>query len=366
MSRAGMALTALAGSIFCLGCGDGNMGWERRPIFTEEYMHTFAVAITDSGNGFLGASIGSQTSIREPNYKRATAMDTAIIQATRDDWNSKKEAFRGKGEINSLHHLDSGRLLAENSQVDLATLTESTHFIQWNGSVWKDVSSLDSRVVLILTGGGSCVFAASYPPGALTPPILKVSFDGGASWSSLTLGGMDPLGSRERDLLWMDPEGYLYAITTKSLEAFDLPHWKEHPTWKTLHSLPEGFKPIRMTGNSGGILSIGRLADSSLAIWRVPKSGSPELLRTRGLLPTLNPDRIWARGSLLRVTGTEERLKDGETTGYRNWLFESKDNGTTWKDLDLPLKGSLGSIAFGEDGRIWAMAAGNRMQVYHP
>jgi hypothetical protein len=80
----------------------------------------------------------------------------------------------------------------------------------------------------------------------------------------------------------------------------------------------------------------------------------------------LKPERLWVHGHLLRITGSQEMTKNGETTGYRNWLFESKDDGATWRDMGLPITGSLGAIAFGNDGRIWAMAAGNRMQIYHP
>jgi hypothetical protein len=158
----------------------------------------------------------------------------------------------------------------------------------------------------------------------------------------------------------------LFAIPGRSLEVFELPKWKENPAWKTVQPLPDNFAPIRLSGDANGIYTVGRLPDKGLAIWKAPKSGSPSLVRAKGLPDTLQPERLWVHDHLLRITGIQELTKNGETTGYRNWLFESKDDGATWRDLDLPIKGSLGSIAFGNDGRIWAMAAGNRMQVYHP
>lgn len=93
---------------------------------------------------------------------------------------------------------------------------------------------------------------------------------------------------------------------------------------------------------------------------------SRDLVRVEVLPDTLKPGCISVHGRLLRITGLQKLLMNVKTTGNRNWLFESKDGGETWKDLEWSIRGSLGSIAFGRDGRIWAMAAGNRMQAYTP
>lgn len=359
-------LAVLAGVAITIGCGGGKVGWERRPIFEERYLETYDLAIAEGAHGFLGASKASEETIMMPNFKKAKALDTAIIQETRDDWITRTEAFRTTGEINSILHLDSGRLLAVNPHVDLDSLKETTRFIKWGGLNWRELSSVPARALRVWSNAGPILFAAGYPEEGFDPLLLYASFDGAATWRAINLAGVDPLDTSHDEQVWLDGAGLLYAFNGRNLESFDLPRWEGNPGWKTVQPVPEDFKPIRLSGDAEGMYTVGRLPDKALALWKVPKTGSPTLVRAKGLPDTLQPERLWVHDRLIRITGTQEMTKNGETTGYRNFLFESKDDGATWRDMGLPITGSIGAITFGEEGRIWVMAAGNRMQVYHP
>jgi hypothetical protein len=251
-------LSALAGIVFCLSCGDKNMSWERRLIFDEKYMHTFSLAITEGGRGFLGASIMSEAIfVEKPSVEKALAMTTALIQETRDDWVSRKEAYRTTGEINSLVHLDSGHLLAVNSHPDLETVKESMHFIKWDGQSWKDVSSLSVRAVRVWSNGGPILFSAGYPEKGFDSLLLHASFDEAVTWQAINLAGVDPLDTSHDEQVWLDRGGFLYTFNGRNLESFDLPRWKENPGWKTVQPLPRTSSPSVFPVTRSGFIRWG-------------------------------------------------------------------------------------------------------------
>lgn len=66
------------------------------------------------------------------------------------------------------------------------------------------------------------------------------------------------------------------------------------------------------------------------------------------------------------LVGALETKSGTETIGFTNIILRSQNQGEAWRDTDLPIKGSLKGFDFGPDGRIWATAAGNRMQVLLP
>lgn len=68
-------------------------------------------------------------------------------------------------------------------------------------------------------------------------------------------------------------------------------------------------------------------------------------------------------GDSFYLVGAIELKRGEETIGFKKVMFESRNQGGSWTNLELPINGSLEAYDFGPDGRVWAVAAGNRIQV---
>jgi hypothetical protein len=343
------------------------MKWERLPWFEGE-ISSDALAITEAGIGFVGGYLfDSDEDFRQKNYQKSMAMHKSIIQKTTDDWKTRDTVFQGKGEIVAFFRTGNGRMIAQNSQVSMQDLHESGHFITWENGEWKDVSNLPFRVIGVWGSDSPWLLAVGYPQDGFNPVFNYVSSDGAHTWKPVSLGGFNPLQAGRDSATVLFPDGIFYRALPMGLQRLDLKTAADSGHWEKVRDLPPSFRPSQMAKRDNALLIFGSLSDKDFALWftRADGTGADSLFPCKGIPAGFSARRLVVAGPNLYLVGTVSIFEKGEMRGLDHYILKSANTGAAWQDLDLPLNGSLQAVDFGADGRVWAMAAGNRMQVLH-
>jgi hypothetical protein len=356
----------IIGSCLCsilAGCKGEHMGWEKRPRFEEQGLSTGCLRVAEGGRGFLGASLVTEESMLSPDWKKSLSMDTAVILLTTDDWVTRKVFEVGTGEVTGVFAIGKDGFVALNQRINQANREIESRFLDWAGAEWKETSKLPLRSLKVWSAGDSVLFAAGYPDGADSTRVV-LSMDGGKTWKEMKSFGSDPLETKRGKCLALEKGARLVSIQNTDICAMDLT--QDVPVWNSLGRLPQGFSPHIIAAQGGTVAVLGQGPDMKWIIVLMDPDGKLSSSPCMGLPEALDPDGFRLQKAGWVVVGTIEEIKHGATVGYSHHIYRSPNGGSSWRDLELPLPGSLKAIDFGEDGRIWAMAAGNRMQVFKP
>jgi hypothetical protein len=343
------------------------MDWERRPLW-ESNLHSDALVLQDNGIGFWGGYLfDSDQDFEFKDFRQDIAVHKASIQFTSDDWKARTELFQGQGEIKAFFRTGKNEIVAQNRQISLETLTETAHFIGWDGTGWKEISTLPYRVVQVWGSEGPAMLAVGYPQEGFDPVYASLSLDGGHSWASTSLSGLNVAEDSLKLNTVLFPDGTLYCTSPFGLNRLDLKSQGDTARWQRVRPYPPSFKPLAMARRDQALFVFGSVLDKGFAIWytRADGTGGDSLTPCRGIPQEFMVDRFAAVDSDLYLVGQVEEVKNGETQGYDHFVLRSTTPaGTDWENMQLPITGSLNAVDFGKDGRIWAVAPGNRLQVY--
>jgi hypothetical protein len=295
------------------------------------------------------------------------AMHKSLIQSTANDWKTRTVSYQGQGEIEGFYRTGPQGIVAKVTQVSLETLIETAHFISWDGTDWKEISNLPYRVVQVWGSESSAVLAVGYPQEGFEPVYASLSMDGGHNWTPTSLSGLNVAEDSLKLNPVLFPDGTLYCASPFGLNRLDLKSPGDGKRWQRVRPYPPSFKPLAMARRDQALFVFGSLLDKGFAIWhtRADGTGGDSLTPCRGIPQEFMVDRLSAVDSDLYLVGQVEEVKNGETQGYDHFVLRSTTPaGTDWENMQLPITGSLNAVDFGKDGRIWAVAPGNRLQVY--
>lgn len=340
------------------------MSWETRAIPDIEHLRTKTLFITQGGTGYSGGSIFTEASAMEPDLRKAASMETAVLYETQDDWKTRRLVFQDSGEIVDFYSVGSGTLVAQNTRNGGDSLHESAHFLHLQTGGWKEVSRLEQRASRVWSSGSPWLLSAGFPEYSFDPVLIYQSSDGGLTWRETDLAGYNPLAEGRDPALYLNPNGMLYRAGKTALDRFDLNLPDGSGKWEKLRTIPINFKALGLSGQAEEVIAFGSMPDKKFGLTRL--SGNAKVKECRGLPSDFLFTKLSITGDLYHLIGAVEVKNGEETIGFDNLIFESKDSGASWVDLKLPIKRSLNAYAFGLDGRIWATAAGNRMQVLLP
>jgi hypothetical protein len=348
-----------------LKCEGNYMSWEKRPIPENAGLGAKCLLITEDGKGYTGSSISTEESDWEPDFRKAVSMNTSIIYETTDDWITRRSVYRGSGEIEALFKTEKNAYLAQNTRYSKEDLLESSHFIRWSDGQWKEVSQLDQESVKVWGSRGPWLLAAGRLRDGSGTISLSISSDGALNWQHVDLGGYNPLANARDPSLYLTADGLLFRTTGTWLERFDLKNAHGIGLWERLRDLPLNFNPLAIAGWGKHIVVFGSLPNEKFGlIDAFDRTNSVTVGREipeNFLLTTFS-----MRENRWYLVGAVEIKSGTETIGFDNMILVSENQGGFWRNTNYPLMGSLEGFDFGSNGRIWAVAAGNRMQVLPP
>ena len=362
MQNPGKASAFIIAISALLGCKGNSMPWTKRPIPDIGHLRTNCLLLTKDGSGYCGGSIFSDASSMELNPGKALSMDSSVLYETRNDWLDRRQVFKGNGEIVALFRTGSDDAVAQNIRNDAADFHESVHFIARKMDDWKEVSKLELRGSRVWGSEGRWLLAAGYPEFTNDPVSIYVSADGGMNWQATTLAGYNPLAGGRDKPLYLDPEGNFFRVEKRHLEKLAVNRMDGSATWEAYGEIPINFQPLALSGARKTVWAFGTLPDSKFALVRFD-NGAATVKETRGLPAGFLCKTFNCSDNSFYLVGAIEMKKGTETVGFKKLMFESKNLGDSWSDLELPISGSLQAYDFGSDGRVWAGAAGNRIQV---
>ena len=367
--RISVFLALLTTAWLLLFCIKGNsVNWERTPFWKERNLHSDALILYGNGTGFWGGYIFDlDKDVEAKDFRKSMAMHKSLIQRTTDDWKTRTEVFQGQGEIEGFYSTGPHGMVAKVTQVSMETLIETAHFIGWDGTGWKEISSLSYRVVKVWGSEGPVLLAVGYPQEGFEPVYASLSLDGGHTWNDVSLSGLNVAQDSLSLNTVLFPDGMLYCASPFGLHRLDLKSHGDGERWQRVRSYPPSFKPLAMARRDRALFLFGSLPDKGFAIWytRADGTGADLVSPCRGTPKDFMVDKFTAVDSVLYLVGQVEDVKNGETRGYDHYVLRSTSPaGTDWENMDLPIKGSLSAVDFGADGRVWAVAPGNRLQVY--
>jgi hypothetical protein len=343
------------------------MNWERRSLWNERDHSPRALLILENGKGFSGGYQFDTLHSDEPDFRKDQARSKATIQMTTDDWKTRTVVFQGQGQIEGLYRTGVQNTVAKVTQVSLETLIETAHFIGWDGTDWKEISNLPYRVVKVWGSEGPALLAVGYPQEGFDPVYASLSLDGGHSWAPTSLSGLNVAEDRLSRNTVLFPDGTLYCASPFGLNRLDLKSVSDSARWQSIRPYPPSFKPVVMARRDQALFVFGSLLDKGFAIWytRADGTGGDSLTPCRGIPENFLVLSLSDVGGQLYLLGRVRYLVKGEMRGFDYFLLRSTTPaGTDWVNMQLPITGSLNAVDFGKDGRIWAVAPGNRLQVY--
>ncbi|MEO6098538.1 MAG: hypothetical protein ABIW76_23855 [Fibrobacteria bacterium] len=193
------------------GCKGKSMSWTKRPIPDIEHLRSncLLVSVSGSGFGYCGGSIFSDAGSMELNPRKALSMDSSVLYETRNDWQERRQVFKGSGEIVGLFRTGAEGAIAQNIRSDAADFHESVHFLACmrdsseDQEVWKEISQLVLRGSRVWGSEAQWLVAAGYPEFTNDPVSIYVSADAGKNWHATALAGYNPLaGGRDKPFTW--------------------------------------------------------------------------------------------------------------------------------------------------------------------
>jgi hypothetical protein len=344
------------------GCKGKSMPWTKRQIPDIAHLRTNCLLLTKDGSGYCGGSIFSDASSMELNPRKALSLDSSVLYETRNDWQDRRQVFKGSGEIVALFRTGSEGAVAQNIRNDATDYHESVHFLVRKLEDWQEVSKLELRGSRVWGSEGQWLLAAGYPELANDPVSKYVSADGGMNWHAATLAGYNPLAGGRDKPLFLNPDGVFFRVEKRRLEKLDLNRMDGSAAWEAYGEMPVNFQPLALTGTQKVIWAFGSTSDKKFGLVRFG-DGVATAKEARGLPEGFLCKTFTLSGNSFHLAGALELKRGAETVGFKKLILESKNQGDSWSDLELPINGSLEAYDFGADGRIWAVAAGNRMQV---
>ena len=124
-----------------------------------------------------------------------------------------------------------------------------------------------------------------------------------------------------------------------------------------------------MARRDRALLVFGTVPDKGFRIGyaRADGTGGDSLAPCRGIPEGFLALRLAVSGDQVHLVGRVRVVEKGEMRGFEYHVLRSTTPaGADWENMRLPITGSLSAVDFGEDGRIWAVAAGNRLQIRRP
>ncbi len=344
------------------GCKGKPMPWTKRPIPDIAHLRTKCVLLAKDGSGYSGGSIFTEASSMELDPRKALSMESSVLYETRNDWQDRRQVFKGGGEIVALFRTGSEGAVAQNIRNEAADFHESVHFLARKMEDWQEVSKLELRGSRVWGSEGQWLLAAGYPEFTNDPVSKFVSADGGMNWRATTLTGFNPLAGGRDKPLYLDPDGVFFRVEKRNLEKLDLNRMDGSAAWEYYGDMPINFQPLALAGIRKIIWAFGLLPDKKSGVVRFG-DGAATLKEGRGIPPGFLCKTFTCSGNSFQLVGAIELKNGTETVGFKKVMLESWNQGDSWSDLELPINGSLEAYDFGADGRVWAVAAGNRLQV---
>jgi hypothetical protein len=298
----------------------------------------------------------------ELDPRKALSMDTSVLYETRNDWQDRRQVFKGSGEIVSLIRTGPEGVVAQNIRNDVADYHESVHFLARKQGDWQEVSHLELRGSRVWGSEAQWLLAAGYPEFANDPVSIFVSEDGGMTWRTTTLAEYNPLAGGRDKPLYLDPDGAFFRVEKRRLEKLDLNRKEGSGPWEPYGEMPINFQPLALTGSQKIIWVFGSMPEKKFGLARFGDDAT-QVREGRGIPVGFLCKTFTRSGNSFHLVGAVELKKGTETVGFKKVILESRNEGNSWSDLELPINGSLDAYDFGPDGRVWAVAAGNRMQV---
>lgn len=341
------------------------MTWTKLPPRGPAGFSTQAILMEGAGKGFAACRQVDMERFRvERNWRKRDSQDAAFIYEVRDNWKVLEKVFETTGVIDALYQTGSGRFLALNHTYEKDGEVALARFYSLEGEKWAEVSRIYQEAIMVLGSESPWLLAMGY---SQTPDRAFSAYtrDGGHSWTVIERLGLDFMSNRDLPL-WLDSSGRLYHAFPTHLGRRSLAETADAPAWERLHEFPAPFKPLLMTGESERVHVLGKSNPDAYSLWTWNGNGKDRLVLCNGLPNGLIVEKLFHTRAGFYLTGSVENVVNGETKGYTQYLLKSEDGGSGWTDMDLPIKGSLSTLDFGDDGSIWAMAAGNRLQIYSP
>lgn len=341
------------------------MPWTKRPIPDIEHLRTNCLLLSKDGSGYSGGSIFSDASSMELDPRKALSLDTSVLYETRNDWQDRRQVFKGSGEIVALFRTGSDGAVAQNIRNDATDFHESVHFIARKLEDWQEVSQLELRGSRVWGSEGQWLLTAGYPEFTNDPVSKYVSADGGMNWHATTLAGYNPLAGGRDKPLYLDPDGFFFRVEKRSLEKLSLNKMDGSAAWEAYGEMPINFQALALAGTRKIIWAFGLMPDKKFGLVRFGDSAATvkDVKEARSLPEGFLCKTFTCSGNAFHLVGAIELKRGTETVGFKKVMYESRNQGDSWSDLELPINGSLEAYDFGVDGRIWAVAAGNRIQV---
>jgi hypothetical protein len=349
-----------------LSCERKTMGWIQFPVLNEPNKKAVSLLIAEVDNGFLGTTITTEASLMNPDWKKSLAMDSSEILAIGENGLKRRSLLRVPGILREFYSTGHMKWIAINERISSPDMHESTHILHFNGSEWSEISKLELRNLRIWSGCGPILLATGQSLTKADSSVEIISFDGGEHWENLNVPYFNNISGIIRSKFALDEEGQLFSIQNQTLYQSHLEETRQFSKLRSLVDLPLHFKPTSIFIFKHQPIVFGKLLDGKLALMTTDEKGLPQINSCLGIPSQFEIDRAFLGNTSWYVEGTLEIQKNNRTESFSHMIWESKNKGATWFDKGLPIKGSLKSIAVGSDGRIWALAAGNRMQVFIP
>lgn len=342
------------------------MSWKKIPQESPEGFSTQLVLMTAPGEGFsTSKQMDVDKLLADKDFKKRDAEDPAFIFRIRSNWSHVEKVFETTGVFEGLYRTGIDRALAVNRTYEEERTKEVYRLYGYQDGRWREISRLEQDAIFVLGSDSPWLLAIGYS-GSSDHPFSAFSPDGGHTWKSLPSLGIDFIRNRKLPL-WLDSSGSLYHPFPAHLGRLRLEESSFVQNWERIEDFPPGFKPTLIAGTSGKAFVLGLIGPEAWSLWIWDGPGKVQLNPCRGLPKGFTPRQLVAGRAGLHLVGDIAQFNArGEMSGFKNQIYRSNSAGSTWVNMDLPITGSLEYFDFGDDGSIWAMAAGNRLQIYGP
>jgi hypothetical protein len=348
------------------------MRWIRAPHYKisdidGELFSSNALQITEKECGFLGGyAFNIDEDMKNPGVQTNISMHKALIQKTEDHWKTRTTVYEGNGEVEAFFNIGDGKIIALNRQVDKETLRYSAQFLLSQDSVWFEISKLNFHVVKVLGSDSPWLLAVGFPEHKDDTVYSMVTSDGARTWVPVQMHGFNPTDGNNNSAIILSNSGKLFRFTMTQLDFINLGHTEVNASWNPIAIAPQALLEPSILLSNNSIKVIGTLSDTTFGLWnmRLDGTGPNTINPCTGIPKGLLLKKFISRGDALYLIGSVLLRKNGEPRGIKYYMLRSNQEGTNWTDLDLPITSALKAVDFGEDGSIWAVAPGNRIQIF--